>query len=107
MKGRKKEIPYILCSAIYYQDGEVYLHQPKNIHSGIVICGRRHHNCFNTLFAFVGDAIIKSIIKQGFLTSDDIFVNRFEAFEIAKASKQISAKRKASKCIALISEDLW
>ena len=38
----KKE--YILCAAIHWDDGETYPHQPKNITTGLVICGRRHHN---------------------------------------------------------------
>jgi len=25
---------YILCAAIHYKDGQVYLHQPKNVETG-------------------------------------------------------------------------
>ncbi len=40
----------IICAAIHLNDGNIYQYQPKNITSGIVIAGRRHHNCFLTLF---------------------------------------------------------
>ena len=35
----------ILCAAIWYNDGKKHVHQPINIETGFVICGRRHHNC--------------------------------------------------------------
>lgn len=40
---------YIICSAIHFDDGKEYVHQPKNIKSGFVVTGRRHHNCYNVL----------------------------------------------------------
>jgi hypothetical protein len=45
---------FIICSALYYNDGASHLHQPKNIDTGFVICGRRHHNCYGTLAAIIG-----------------------------------------------------
>lgn len=36
---------YIICATIWYQNDKVYRGQPTNVVSGIVICGRRHHNC--------------------------------------------------------------
>jgi hypothetical protein len=40
---------WILCAAILVEDGEEHLHQPRNIKTGFVICGRRHHNCYRIL----------------------------------------------------------
>lgn len=40
---------YILCASIHFDDGKVHEHQPKNIKTGFVVCGRRHHNYYNTL----------------------------------------------------------
>ena len=94
---------YIICSAIWFRDGKKYEMQPKNIESGFVISGRRHHNCYATLqsvFRFVKHGYFgeespekKEIFKwfeyleerevQGFLTSEDRFVTRQEAYIIA------------------------
>lgn len=82
---------YILCAAIWLQDGKQYDHQPKNIESGYVICGRRHHNCFATRMAVLkseGKELIKDKCVQGFLTSDDRFVDRKEGKLICKEINQ-------------------
>ena len=94
-----KQKEWILCSAIHFNDGKKYDHQPVNITEGFVICGRRHHNCYNTLAA-IGKATglketLKSLIDkadrdvQGFLTNLDRFVNRKEACKIALEADQI------------------
>lgn len=73
----------IVCSAIHYQDGESYVHQPVNIKSGIVICGLRHHNCITTLSNFEGFYKKNNVTTvQGFLTTENRFVDRLEAHEI-------------------------
>lgn len=95
---------YILCAAIHYQDGEKYVHQPKNIESGIVVAGRRHHNCFTTMAQFITDRTKKKV--QGFITSTDRFVDRAEAYTIAKAAGQILMNENRNTQI-LISEDLY
>lgn len=47
MKYRHDNRPEdIRCAAIYYNDGNEYPHQPRNIDIGYVLCGLRHHNCF-------------------------------------------------------------
>ncbi len=94
--------PRILCSAIWYQNGESHIHQPKNIGGGFVICGRRHHNCFATA-KILNLNTSEYKVTQGFLTDKDVFVNRREAHAIAVLSGQAEpggAKR-------LISEDLY
>jgi hypothetical protein len=93
---------YILCSAIWYQDGEPYAHQPKNIESGFVICGRRHHNIINTIGQKFYFRTSENKHVQGFLTNLDRFVDRKEAAEIAYAYGQIPVIKKE-----LYSEDLY
>jgi hypothetical protein len=105
----KVSVPYVLCAAIWFKDGKKYEHQPKNVDSGIVICGRRHHNCFLTAYELNGGKkIIEKIgddinrIVQGFLTSDDRFVDRKESAMIA-----FNAGQTAKAHDHLISEDLY
>lgn len=100
------EVPeYLLCSAIWFDDGiDTYVHQPRNIKTGYVVCGRRHHNCFTTV------AMLQGVRKerntkdevQGFLTNKDRFVDRYEAAKIALASGQIKEPTER-----LFSEDVW
>lgn len=92
---------YILCSAIYYDDGKTYKYQPKNIYVGYVMCGRRHHNIIILHSELTGKTSQNAI--QGFLTNTDRFVNRAEAFEIASAAKQCPSGGVKT----LISEDLY
>lgn len=90
---RDKE-EYILCAANYYNDYEMHEHQPFNIGSGFVILGMRHHNCINTFAQIVGFPYtpeglkIRGTEQQGFLTSKNRFVDRFEAGIIAYNAKQ-------------------
>jgi len=102
-----KGSPYIICAAIWFKDGLHHEHQPKNIDIGIVVCGRRHHNCYMTAFG-LNEGHVKHLHEaneravQGFLTSDDIFVDRIEggriAFEVGQIEKQTDC---------LFSEDLY
>lgn len=98
------EKEYILCAAIWYNDGEKHEAQPKNIETGFVIAGRRHHNCYATAKALASiDNVIKLKVEnientmsredyrkhQGFITSLDRYVDRKEAWKIAKENNQI------------------
>ena len=100
--------PYIICAAIWFKDGNKYSHQPRNVDSGLVVCGRRHHNCFLTAFELNGGKKIEGLNEvngramQGFLTSDDRFVDRKEAGKIAFNAGQTV---KLTEC--LFSEDLY
>lgn len=80
---------YILCAANHYLDGKKYEHQPVNITTGFVVCGRRHHNIFAVLGQVYGQHLKNIQEIQGFLTSDDRFVDRIEAADIAFAAGQI------------------
>lgn len=73
---------------MHYQDGKLYPHQPLNIESGIVVCGLRHNNCIVILSRLLGASYDKRLVTQGFLTTDNKFVSRIEAFEIACKSNQ-------------------
>lgn len=106
--NKKHETPYIICAAIWFNDGKVYSHQPNNIIEGIVVCGRRHHNCFLTAYELNGKEKIKrlnnldKVTIQGFVTSDNRFVDRKEGGEIAFKAGQID---ELTDC--LFSEDLY
>ena len=82
---------YILCAAIWFDDGKEYAHQPKNIDSGLVFCGWMH----GCIFAQIGGTVRERKAlgipekEQGFLTSKNRFVNREEAAKIAIKSGQI------------------
>ena len=83
---------YILCAAIHYRNGKIYTEQPKNIHDGIIISGHRHNNCIMTLMQLIGDRFEADRLERnhfGFITSHNRYVNRSEAFEIARKQDQI------------------
>ena len=82
---------YIICAAIHYKDGKVYEAQPANIESGIVIAGRRHQNCILTIAQLLPD-YDKTLIGregQGFITASNRYVDRVEAYQIAKRAGQL------------------
>lgn len=91
----------ILCAAIHINDGKKYQHQPKNIESGYVMCGRRHHNILSILFE-LGISYNKKDVVQGFITSDDMFLNREESAMVAFNAGQTATCTKS-----LISEHLY
>jgi hypothetical protein len=95
---------YIICASIWFKDGISHKHQPKNVETGFVVSGRRHHNCFMIASICLADSYseAKGTGVQGFLTSKDRFVTRKEAGEIALAAKQIT---EPTTC--LFSEDLY
>ena len=98
----------ILCAAIWLRDGNIYDHQPRNIYTGIVIAGRRHHNCFLTLFKLRGEqGYDKKNIDQGFITNTDRYVDREEAYLIAAKARQLILPRTNKPHTILMSEDLY
>lgn len=93
---------YIVCSAVYYQYPEVYPFQPFNIETGFVICGLRHPNCLNTFHNVLvatkkrdgnTNHSIGTKQVQGFLTSQNLFVDRQEGYLIAKEAGQLENKK--------------
>ena len=99
---------YIICAANHYDDGEKQIHGPRNIESGFVICGRRHHNCISIFAQMVGFPYDENGLKlmntetQGFLTSKDRFVTREYGAEIALEAGQTDELKRR-----LFSEDLY
>jgi hypothetical protein len=95
----------ILCAAIHYDiNSPLRVHQPKNIKGGFVICGYRHHNIIATYNILTGGNTKNEI--QGFLTSTGRFVDRKEAFNIARDANQFF-KGVVSHHSELYSEDLY
>lgn len=111
----KEPKEYIICSANWYDDGKEYTFSPKNVDSGFVICGRRHHNCISTFTQIVGFPYteeghkIHNTEKQGFLTNTNRWVDRKEGYKIAFAADQIKGPNKghSENSIGLTSEDLY
>lgn len=97
-----KKQEYITCAAIHYQDGKVYEHQPKNITSGFVATGHRHHNVIALVHQLTGKSAAGEI--QGFLTSKNRFVGREEGYMIALEADQIDYCTNRS---TLFSEDIY
>ena len=110
-----KRQEFILCAANYYNDGLVYTFSPKNIDFGFVICGRRHKNCigtFSQMFGFPYNSEVMKLYQTevcGFLTNEDRFVDRKEAYKIAFVADQIIGPNKGypENDIGLTSEDLY
>lgn len=114
---------FILCAAIWINDGIYHEGQPQNIESGFVICGRRHHNCYQTITDLCGENVNSKFGKlinamsddeirshQGFITSLDRYVDRKEGWKIAKENSQIQFGLDASErgdASILISENLY
>jgi len=117
IKNRKE---YITCAAIYYpeidlSDVRSSISYPSNIQQGIVVTGHRHSNCINTMLVLRGirsversndpNEIVTGCSIQGFMTSNNRFVNRKEAAIIALAAKQIDVLNYSK--TELYSEDLY
>ena len=95
---------YILCAAIWFDDGKEYRHQPKNIDTGLVLCGWRHGCIFPQIGGLVKERQQLGIYEkeQGFLTNLNRFVGRKEGAEIALKANQIKESKET-----LFSEDLY
>ena len=87
--------PFIVCAAIWYKEpirniinlfsldaNGFYPNQPKNVHQGIVIGGHDHAHCI-AIYAVLTGTITKGEDEQGFITSDNYFVDRKQAAKIA------------------------
>ena len=108
LEDRVKKEEYILCAAVHYDDKIVHEHQPRNIKRGIVVAGRRHHNCIMTAMILSNGTLKQNDQVQGFITSKDRFVNRKEAFQVAKKVNQfLIPEFGETEEKSLISEDLW
>lgn len=73
-----KQKEFILCAAIDY--------------NGNIICGHRHGDCYEVLKNLIGEIDANKLPSrddQGFLTSENRYVGREEAWKIAKENSQI------------------
>ena len=60
------------------------------MYKGILVTGYRHKDCINTIAALIGKPVyILEGEDKGFLTTHKRFVNRREAYLIAKANNQL------------------
>lgn len=97
---------YILCAAVWFDDGINRKEWSLNGKTGYVICGRRHHNCFASAYYLDPERKYKKFEKeQGFITNKDRFVSRVEAAEIAFLAGQIYQRTEHP--MGLFSEDLY
>ena len=90
---------------------ELNYHQPKNVKTGFVIAGRRHCNCIMTMAIFLEDDLtrdrliyLNKIGVEGFLTSDNRFLDRAEACKEAIENGQVDKDKVSG---VLYSEDLY
>ena len=76
----------------------------------IIMCGKRHCDVLEKIYNMHIE-YDKQTAAQGFLTDNDTFVDRYEAFEIARAADQLLPEAKEEykdKIITqLFSEDVW
>ncbi len=85
----------LVSSAIKFKKiGNNYFH---------IMCGRRHANILEEMFKLRIE-YDKKTVEYGFLTSDDRFVSRQEAVEIAREAHQIPFDFSST---ILFSEDVW
>lgn len=86
----------IICAATWYKDFPKQVHSPINIDKGVVISGKNHAQIYTALNSLTGKREVSGAIdgcgefEQGFLTTENRFVDRYEAFEIAKNNNQIT-----------------
>lgn len=93
------KVEYVMCSAIYFDDGKDYMYKPYNIDKGLVYCGWRHPNIFETM---PKEHRARSI--QGFLTTKNRFLTRDEALKLVRENGQLKNGIMGG---VLTSEDLW
>lgn len=94
---------HILCAAIWYTDLYICDERPKNIDKGFVLSGRRHHNIITTLYQLTKHKTLSNKVHiQGFLTSHNRFVDRYEGRKVAFRAGQVKSDNGC-----LFSEDLY
>lgn len=101
----------ILCAANWYKTEDKVHHQPKNVSTGFVVAGRRHSSIYPVVAHISGPGrdALRDVEEQGFLTSDNRWVNRHEAYDIAETANQLNMAevRRRGGHRVLYSEDLY
>lgn len=104
----------ILCAAIWFKDLELKRpevleprgYRPYNVDRGVVLSGWRHPSCMYQMVAIYGKKMHEVGEKvQGFLTSNNRFVDREEAANVAMLAGQIYDLKFSN--TKLYSEDLY
>lgn len=101
----------ILCAAIWYLELPTQNFKAINQDKGLLICGLRHGHCIDIVKNLANlrtvkispDGVGETI--QGFLTNKNRFVNRTEAYKIAKEVNQLNDRYHTEG--TLYSEDLY
>lgn len=92
----KEEITNAACIFPCYYNDESYL-------NNIIIVGKRHCDCFEIAFK-CGLKYANRDVRQGFLTTKNRFLDRYEAKSLALANGQL---KEDTMIAELYSEDLW
>jgi hypothetical protein len=105
----KPNVEYIISAAIWFNDGKKHENphcKPRNIFTGYVIAGLRHCNCLATYQVISNKRSPESGIPQtqGFITSNNRFVDRIEGNKIAINAEQVYGNEDGDQ---LFSEDLY
>jgi hypothetical protein len=98
---------FIVSAAVHYFSERTLAQQPRNIKEGIVVSALRHCNCYP-----IGEMLFENTGEDpdhadGFLTSNNTFVDRYEALKIATAAGQLEGRKKHSPLDRLMSEDIY
>lgn len=93
---------FIMCAAIHYLEGFEFTNpnRPRNIKTGVVVCGHNHAACIAIFCNLTGKT--GGEYNQGFVTSDNRFVDRRETADIAFYAGQTTKL-----LTQLYSEDLY
>ena len=78
----------ILKAAIHFENKVQWTITVKNLDTGIVVNGYSHSDCIHN--AITKRVSVKLPQTEGFITNENRFVNREEAWGIALAAKQIN-----------------
>ena len=90
-------MPKLISSAIKFK--------PKNCEYFQIACGKRHYDILEMIYNLYGD-YEKTTVVQGFLTDEDQFVDRYDAYYIALMNHQVKANDEFYRT-PLYSEDIW
>jgi hypothetical protein len=92
-RGRKLQVEEILAKIKLNKQGEFIICSAVRWQKTI-ICGRKHKDCYESADALLtnGGFLERERKHQGFMTSTGRYVDRAEAFKIAKANYQIVHK---------------
>jgi hypothetical protein len=104
----------IYSAAIWYKDLKTVNNKnPVNITQGIVVKGHRHADIIETVWNLLGLRTIENGEKavgkteQGFVTNQNRYVNRKEAYEIAYKAYQLGLEYADREKGTLYSKDIY